>query len=184
MLLLGGSQSTFDPALLARFYAGENAGLAGAAKLLTHFGGFAALTLVLAAAALWLATRKQWRSALTLLAIVMGGRALVALQKTVTARERPAEPDQLVLVHSLSFPSGHAANATITFLAIALFLAPRRIAIAVALGLAFLIGLSRLVLGVHWPSDVVGGWAFGLAWTLALVRITQKRALSAPENQR
>ena len=60
------------------------------------------------------------------------------------------------------------------WLAIALLAASpqlRRPAIALALAIALVTGLCRLILQVHWPSDVVGGWAFGAAWTLLLVRL-------------
>jgi undecaprenyl-diphosphatase len=74
----------------------------------------------------------------------------------------------------MAFPSGHSANAMAVWLAVALLAAPERLrvpAVAAALAVALLVGLSRLVLGVHWPSDVAGGWALGAACTLLLVRL-------------
>jgi undecaprenyl-diphosphatase len=62
----------------------------------------------------------------------------------------------------------------ITWLSLALLLAPparRTAAVAAAIALALVVGLTRLVLHVHWPSDVIGGWAFGAGWTLLLVRL-------------
>ena len=79
-------------------------------------------------------------------------------------------------VVSLSFPSAHAANSMIAWLGLALIAAPPRLrpaAVAAALALALLVGLTRLVLAVHWPSDVIGGWAFGAAWTLLLLRLLE-----------
>ncbi len=85
---------------------------------------------------------------------------------------------RLVEVHYQSFPSGHAANSMIAYLAIAwlAFDDPvhRRWAVAAALLLSFLIGLSRPMLGVHWPSDVIAGWAFGLFWTLLVVGLSSR----------
>jgi undecaprenyl-diphosphatase len=84
----------------------------------------------------------------------------------------------LAEVHYQSFPSGHAANSMIVYLALALlaFDDPRhrRWAVAGALLLSFLIGLSRPMLGVHWPSDVVAGWAFGLLWTLLVLGLSSR----------
>ena len=77
----------------------------------------------------------------------------------------------------MSFPSGHAANSMITFLALALILAPARYraaAIAAATAASVLIGSTRPLLGVHWPSDVVGGWAFGIAWVVIGVELSRR----------
>jgi undecaprenyl-diphosphatase len=62
----------------------------------------------------------------------------------------------------------------LTWLALALLLAPvrRTAAVALAVTLAVAVGLTRLVLHVHWPSDVIGGWAFGAAWALLVLRLT------------
>jgi undecaprenyl-diphosphatase len=84
--------------------------------------------------------------------------------------------DYPVTVSSMSFPSGHAANTMTSFLAFALILAAarhRRAAIAVAVGASVVVGLTRPLLGVHWPSDVLAGWLVGISWILlcdALVR--------------
>ena len=84
----------------------------------------------------------------------------------------------MVEVNYMSFPSGHATNAIVAYFAMALLLfddpRQRRIAAGVTLALAFLIGISRPILGVHWPSDVIAGWAFGLFW-VALVFSVIKR---------
>ncbi|HWH17547.1 MAG TPA: phosphatase PAP2 family protein [Allosphingosinicella sp.] len=174
MLLLGGELWHADRHILNLLYAGGRPGLAAAAALVTQMGGWALLTLFTALAASYLLLRRRVREALLLIAIVLGGRLMVDLQKYLTARLRP-ELDHLVEVHSLSFPSGHAANSMIVYLAIALLLAPRPLAIAAALLLSLVVGLSRIVLGVHWPSDVAGGWAFGLLWTLGLVRLVRQK---------
>jgi undecaprenyl-diphosphatase len=75
----------------------------------------------------------------------------------------------------MAFPSGHSANAITLGLGLALLLtAPgraRAAAVAAALLFALLVGVSRMVLGVHWPSDVAGGWLLGALWTVLLVRL-------------
>jgi len=146
-----------------------------AARELTAFGGSAILVPLSLAVAAGLALGGHRRRAAGLLLITLVGRLLVEGVKLALARPRPALFDHQVAVTSLSFPSGHAANATIVYLTLALVVAPlltsRRWPVPAALALAAFIGLTRPVLGVHWPSDVLGGWTMGLAWTLAAVRL-------------
>ncbi|MBA3676769.1 MAG: phosphatase PAP2 family protein [Sphingosinicella sp.] len=171
MLLTGGSESVFDPAILGLLYAGDRPGPAMVAIWITQLGGWIGLGIVTVAAAAFLLVRRRYRDTALLLFITLSGRLVVELQKSWSARARPQD-EHLVTVHSLSFPSGHSANSMIVYLTIALLLLPGRAPVVAALGLSMIIGLTRLLLGVHWPSDVVGGWAFGLAWTFGLVRLT------------
>jgi undecaprenyl-diphosphatase len=80
-----------------------------------------------------------------------------------------------VIVKTSSFPSGHATSSMIFYLTMALALTVgtrwHRTAAAGAILLSLLIGTSRVMLGVHWPSDVVGGWAFGMLWVLLTLRL-------------
>ena len=133
------------------------------------------------AGALWLFWTGRRQRALLLLATTLGGRLAISLLKDVVDRPRPILSEHLVAVQSASFPSGHAGNSMIVLLALALLLPERhrRAWIAAALCLAALIGLSRVILGVHWPSDVIGGWTFGLAWTLTLAGLTKRAARNA-----
>ncbi|HET9426969.1 MAG TPA: phosphatase PAP2 family protein [Allosphingosinicella sp.] len=174
MLLFGGME--LDRALLLLAYAGDHDKVGTVARWLTELGGYPVLLAVTAAGSAILLIRREWRSAILLLGITLGGRALVHWQKIWTGRVRPEDQVHLVQVQSLSFPSGHAANATMVWLCLALLL-PRTIrartfAIWGAVWLALAVGLSRVVLGVHWPSDVIGGWAFGLFWTMLLLRLS------------
>jgi undecaprenyl-diphosphatase len=170
-LLIGGPQAGIDPPLLAQF---ANPSLVPAARLLTHLGD---VTTVLAAALVvagWLLFRGHRRRAILLLVIVISERLLIEAMKNVFDRARPDPLGHEVAVHNLAFPSGHSANSMAGWLAIALLAtspALRRPAIALALAIALVTGICRLVLQVHWPTDVVGGWAFGAAWTLLLVRL-------------
>lgn len=180
MFLLGGAGSSFDPPLLAEFYAGGNSMLANIAWAVTQLGGWIILSILSATFALWLVFNGQRRRALYFLAIVVSGRLLVDAQKILSARDRP-EQEHLATVHTLSFPSGHSANSAITYFAMALLLAPlirkkrtRRLLLVLAALMTVAVGLTRMILGVHWPSDVVGGWAFGLLWTFALVRFAER----------
>jgi undecaprenyl-diphosphatase len=174
MLALGGGEA--DRAALLFLYAGGKPELIDAAVTVTQLGGYPALLAATFLGAVRLGLRRDWRAALLLLAITLSGRLLVALQKGWTGRPRPEVQDQLVAVQSWAFPSAHAANATMVFLTLALLL-PRTArgrgwAVGAAAAIALAVGISRPMLGVHWPSDVVAGWAFGLAWTLLLFRLS------------
>ncbi len=176
MLLLGAG--AVDRNVLLALYAGDEPWLALAAVGLTYLGNWPTVVVVTILGAAWLAYCGKRRAALVLLVASFSGRLLVILEKAYFARLRPEENLRLVEVHYQSFPSGHAANSMIAYLAIALlaFDNPqhRRWAVAAALLLSFLIGTSRPILGVHWPSDVIAGWAFGLFWTLLIVRLSSR----------
>jgi len=173
MLVLGGSDP--DKAALLFLYAGGKPELIAAARTVTWLGGAEALLAATFLGLLRLAWRRDWRAAVLLLAITLSGRLLVELQKGWTGRLRPEDQEHLVATQSFAFPSGHAANATLVFLTLALLLpqtAPgRRLAVAAGAIMALAVGISRPMLGVHWPSDVVAGWTFGLLWTLLLLRL-------------
>jgi undecaprenyl-diphosphatase len=170
-LLIGGPQTRIDPALLAAF---AQPSLVPAARLLTHLGDVVTVVAAAFLAACWLLFRGHRRRAILLLVIVVSERLLVEGMKNVFDRARPDPLGHEVAVHNLAFPSGHSANSMAGWLAIALLAASPRLrlpAVALALTIAFVTGVCRLVLQVHWPTDVVGGWAFGAAWTLLLVRL-------------
>jgi len=160
-----------DRALLGELYAGHRPALANAARVLTFFGGGYWVTPFVAVISLALALLGRPRMALVLFVGNSLGRLLVELQKYELGRVRPDLNPHLVSVTSLSFPSAHSANAVMTYVAMALLLPakPRLPWVIGAAVLAFLIGLSRVMLGVHWPSDVIAGWSFGLLWTMAMV---------------
>lgn len=169
--LVGGPDNMRDVAAIHSLAAERAAriGLTGQAVQITHFGGAPMLIACLVVAVAWLAYARRWRPAISLVAIVLGGRVAVELLKLAIQRPRPFFSPYPVDIASLSFPSGHAANTMITFLAMALFIAPPRarvVSLAAAAAISVLIGVTRPLLGVHWPSDVVGGWAFGTAWVM------------------
>ena len=113
----------------------------------------------------WLAIRNKLRPALLLAATVIIERLTVDGLKLIMGRPRPDFDLHPVVTSSSSFPSGHSANSMAVFVAVAMIVAPiawRRPALAAAIFVSLLIGMTRLFLGVHWPSDVIGGWALGL----------------------
>ena len=100
--------------------------------------------------------------------------------KAAFARARPDLVDHLVEVVSPSFPSGHALMSAAVYLTLAGLLgrrgvdAPvRRSLFWLAVALVLLIGISRVYLGVHWPSDVLGGWVLGALWAWGCVRLAK-----------
>ena len=176
MLLLGAGDVDRD--VLLALYAGDEPWLALAATGMTYLGNWPTVVVVTVLGAAWLAYVGKRRAALLLLIASFSGRLLVILEKAYFARVRPEENLRLVEVHYQSFPSGHSANSMIAFLTIALLAfddpAHRRWAVAAAVLLSVLIGFSRPMLGVHWPSDVIAGWAFGLFWTLVVVGLSSR----------
>lgn len=176
MLLLGGGP--LDRQFYEALYAGHRPALAAIAHGLTWLGEPTVLVGGGFIAAAWLTWRKHGRLALALLLIVLVGRGLSEVQKYMIARVRPDLEPHLVVVRTSSFPSGHATSSMIFYLTLALALTRHsswhRSAALGAILLSVLIGTSRVMLGVHWPSDVVGGWAFGLLWVLLTLRLAER----------
>ncbi len=145
--------------------------LAEAARDVTALGGPAVLTLLIAAVVGHLLMVRHAPAALLVLAATVGGALLSGLLKGAYARPRPDIVPHLAPVTSSSFPSGHAMLAAVVYLTLGAMLArlvegrwAKRYFVAVAILLAMIVGASRVYLGVHYPSDVLAGWAAGLAW--------------------
>lgn len=171
VMLLGGAGDV-DRGLLLKAYSADHAVLEPVARFITFFGEWYTAVAFTLAGAGWMAWRGLRREALILLIACATGRILVILEKDWFARLRPDEHMRLVEVSSHSFPSGHSSNAMMVYLGIALLGftgRARRIAMGVALALIAAVGVSRPMLGVHWPSDVVGGWSFGAFWLLFVI---------------
>ena len=178
MLTLGAGEA--DRYLLVTLYGGDRPVIGLIARVLTFLGEGEVLVLISVAAAAWLLWRGKALSGFALIAVTIIGRLLIWAQKYGIVRLRPEDLEHLVPVSSPAFPSAHAGNSMIVYLAIALLLTAgtrwQRAAAGFALALSLLIGLSRVVLGVHWPSDVVGGWAFGLLWVLIALPLAERLA--------
>jgi undecaprenyl-diphosphatase len=176
MLLWGAGP--LDRQLYESLYADHHAVLVGLARLFTALGEPTMLIAAGIGVALWLWYARRTRLALALVGVVAVGRGLAEIQKYWVARVRPDAEPHLVFVQTSSFPSGHAANSMIFYLALALALTAgtrwQRPAVAGAVLLSLLIGISRVMLGVHWPSDVIGGWAFGMLWVLLTLRLAER----------
>lgn len=176
MLLLG--RGGLDRTIYETLYAGHRPALVVIARIFTALGEPTVLVAAGFLLAAWLWWQRRGRFALALLLVVLIGRGLTEVQKYWIARARPDLEPHLVVVKTSSFPSGHATSSMIFYLTLALALAAatrwQRPAAALAVLLSFCVGLSRVMLGVHWPSDVIGGWAFGLLWVLLTLRPAER----------
>ena len=165
-----------DHRVLDALYAGGDSVRSTFALIVTRLGDPDLLLLVTGLLALLMIARHNFRPAALFVAISLSGRAVLNLQKAWIARPRPDAHLHLVNTRTDSFPSGHAACAVMVWLTLALLIPEdsrwRRPATVAAAFVSFLSGLSRPMLGVHYPSDVVAGWCFGLFWVLLLVRLT------------
>lgn len=138
---------------------------------ITTLGGTTVLTLVIVGSAAFMVVKGAYRIAALIVGATTGGSLMVVALKGFLERPRPTIVDHLVTETSMSFPSGHAANSAIVYLTIALLfmrlepkLSTRLFVLAVAIIIVTAIGISRITLGVHWPSDVLAGWLFGTGW--------------------
>ena len=176
MWRLGGG--SLDARIYEALYAGHRPALLLFARFITFFGEPTILVGAGFVVAAWLWWRGHHRLPIALLIIILVGRGLSEIQKYEIARARPVLEPHLVVVKTSSFPSGHATSSMIFCLTIALALTAnsrwRRPAVAAAIIISLLIGISRVMLGVHWPSDVVGGWAFGMLWVLLTLRLSER----------
>ena len=145
---------------------------------ITPLGGYAVVMLISLAVIGYLLVDAKRGAALWVLVSVGGGAVLSNLLKLAIERPRPELVARLVEVNTTSFPSGHATLAAVTYLTLGALLsrveARRRAKIyvlTVAVTLTLLIGVSRIYLGVHWPTDVLAGWCVGAAWATLCWRL-------------
>ncbi|MGY1603507.1 phosphatase PAP2 family protein [Geodermatophilus sp. SYSU D00815] len=171
-----GLQVRLDDVVSEGLYAGDGRGawVEGLLQVLTAPGLSAFRLLVLVPVVVWLAVRGAWWTAGWVLTAVVLVGPLTSLLKELVGRVRPDFARGGALLETLSYPSGHSSGvaAFVTVVLVLLWprLAPRarRAWLALGVALVLLVGLTRMWLGVHFLSDVVGGWAFGLAWTLTV----------------
>ncbi len=146
-------------------------------RVVTWLGSAACLVVVMGVAVLWLLRRGHRRLAVFLVVVGLGGGAVSSLVKVAVGRPRPLLDEPLATAFGKSFPSGHSMSSLVCFGALVVvflpFVAPRRrrVAVAGAGVLVLAIGFSRLVLGVHYLSDVLGGYVLGAAWLAGSVAL-------------
>jgi len=159
--------------------------LEGAMRDITSLGSASVLVLITAAVIVYLLMIRRPATALLIFIAVAGGQVLSSLLKAGIDRPRPDLVSHLVNETSFSFPSGHAMLSAVTYLTLgslaARFLHGRTTKIFVlclAVLTTVLVGISRVYLGVHWPSDVLAGWCAGFAWAMLcwlVARVLQRR---------
>ena len=168
----------FDEALFLMFrVAGDPSRALGPAWLqetaveVTAVGGYPLIVLTLAAVCGFFIVTRHYGAALYAVASIGSGALISYTLKQYYARPRPDLVDHLDTVHTASFPSGHALVTTVAYLTLAAIVVgyletarARIYVISVAVLVAVMVGVSRVYLGVHWPSDVAAGWALGAAW--------------------
>jgi undecaprenyl-diphosphatase len=170
----------FDTRILLAFRAPGNLNdpvgplwLEEAMRDLTALGSTSVLVFIVVSVFFYLLIARKSAAALFVLVAVAGGQLLSSLLKLGVDRPRPELVSHLAEVYTLSFPSGHAMLSAVTYLTLGSLLAhvlERRILKIYVLGVAvlatLLVGISRVYLGVHWPSDVLDGWCAGSAWAM------------------
>lgn len=173
-----GTTRRFDRAVLLAFrtQAGDPLGPSWLQEMMRDFtslGGIGILTFVTLAIVGYELLERRWRLALTVVVAVLGGVAFSTLIKRLVDRDRPEVVSHAVEVSSASFPSGHSMMAATVYLTLAALLirfrsrrATEVYVLAAAVAATGVVGLSRVYLGVHWPTDVIAGWTIGAAWAL------------------
>ncbi|MBY2918828.1 phosphatase PAP2 family protein [Rhizobium leguminosarum] len=186
--VLEGETFRFDDAiLLALRRPGELAVPIGPAWLthaigdITSLGGITVLSLMTVLVTVYLLLDRRWPIAIFVFSSVLTGWLASTLLKILVARPRPDIVPHLVEVSDLSFPSGHAMVSAVTYLTLGALLArtqryrsTRIFVMGVGVFLAVIIGLSRIYLGVHYPTDVLAGWCAGALWALGCWLISKR----------
>jgi undecaprenyl-diphosphatase len=152
------------------------------AKLLSWVGGWIGITVLTAAVVVLLALERRWVDVAFVLVAVAGSSLAVTVLKAWFDRPRPDAGSAIPLPESAAFPSGHATSGIAAFGALTVLAAERvhsraRTGLwigAVVVGLA--VGLSRIALNVHFVTDVVAGWCFGMAWLAGCLLVRDRLA--------
>ena len=151
-------------------HAVESPGWVDVMQLISDVGGGAAAWVLLSATTLYLLVLRRWRHAAFVAVTGWGGAWINSTAKVIVDRERPEWLDPVSTAAGLSFPSGHASTSFLwcaVLLVIFLPRLPTRIrpfVVVDAAVIVFLVGFSRVALGVHYVTDVVGGWLMAAAW--------------------
>jgi undecaprenyl-diphosphatase len=156
-----------------------------AAADITSLGSVTVLSLLTVMVTLYFIVSGKRALALFIALSISGGWLISTVLKVAVGRPRPDIVPHLVHVSDLSFPSGHAMLSAVTYLTLGALLARGRplasriYLISCAILLTVLIGFSRIYLGVHYPSDVLGGWCAGTVWAIFCRWIFERLSLTS-----
>lgn len=159
---------------------------------ITGLGSVFTVLLLTCAVAAYLALTRRRRIALFVIAAVGGGELLSTVLKLVYQRPRPDLVPHGMEVFTASFPSGHATMSAIAYLTLATLVARvdrnrgvKALVLALGVAMTLLVGISRIYLGVHWPSDVLAGWCIGAAWAalcwFVALQLQRRGEVEAPD---
>lgn len=171
-----GETRTFDMQMLQRAQSlrAANPGLADVMRDLSGLGSTVVLTLFTLATVGYLLLLSKKTTALLVAVSALSGTVLVSVFKGLFGRLRPDAAYAALTTSGLSFPSGHASMSALVFLTLGTVIASSRSRLSerayillIAILMTLLVGLSRILLGAHYATDVFGGWAFGSAWAMA-----------------
>jgi undecaprenyl-diphosphatase len=183
----GGSMVDLDLRVASWVAANMPAWAEWLARPFTWAGGLFGITIMSAVAVITLERCGRRADAMLVIAVALGAFLLTAGLKQVYERARPDAGSAITLPHSYSFPSGHAATGIAVFGVLAVLAAERArtrrarvlwLLCGLALGAA--VGASRVVLNVHYLSDVIAGFCVGLAWLCACLLVRELVATPRP----
>lgn len=172
--VLEGDTTAFDQTVLQAINAKSSPVLDSVFLVITEIGGVIGISLLTLIALGILLKKHLYKQAFIVAASVIGATIVNIVLKTLFARTRPDLWEQLITETSYSFPSGHAMlSSVVAAVLIALCWRTRYRLAAIVAGMVFMVSISfsRLYLGVHFPTDVLGGWLIGTAWVLIVVGV-------------
>ena len=180
LLALGNPVAGIDRGIALWFHAHLTPTFVSVLRGITEFGSGEWIAVVLSIAVVFFIFKRWWPSLVTLIVAVPGGMLLNELVKILVHRHRPFEDGWFVDWSGYSFASGHTIGATLLYGQIALFLIPliksrrgRMLVFCAATFVVALVGFSRIALGAHYLTDVLGGVFFGMMWLMLCLFIVR-----------